>query len=414
MRSDTHFSQSPVNNGVLIDHVRYICSDMKKSERRMQESFRSQCARPFFGLWCAPIFPTAPSKDGAKAEQGLSKGGHLAKSPKSLVHPLHKALLSAHDTIERLTRENVTLREENARLTLKEQNISKALEDLTNLNIQAKKEREEVEARIKNMEENFQKEKKIWQDLSKHQLGEIRRFKISCLVAESHSQRMEEEVRESKLELFEGRRQVERKITSLEQSLHIQKEDTLARLSAMEGHWREMIRIRKENAASKPWESEERWQRRVSQLEEELKEKRSLDSNLIDKIDECRNIMTLWKQNQPELYQSEKKWESKCKALEESYRRELSEKEESWQRTVQDMERRYELEKMWLQKDEEWRKKTNSLEEEVKRLTEENTQLQESMAGKQNQKPWWKRRIKIWRRTQSDTSCTSEETVASI
>lgn len=197
------------------------------------------------------------------------------------MHPLHQALLSAQDTIEKLTRENVSLREENARLKLMELSTSDDLEELTGAYTQAKKENEEMEARVKKMEEDFQMDKKTWQDLSRQQLREISSFRVQLSVAQSHSHRMEDEVRESKRELYEGRRQVEREIASLGESLYIQREESAARRSAME----------------------------------------------------------------------------------------------SWQNIVQEMERKNELGKMWLQKEEEWRRKTNALEEEIKRLTNKSAQL---------------------------------------
>ncbi len=342
------------------------------------QPFQSHCAQPIFGLWRAPTFPTAASEDSVKVVLGHDKGQHLTKSPKSLMHPLHQGLLSAQDTLKKLTCENVTLREENAILTLKERSITEALEELTSLYAQAKEEREEMEARINKMEEDLQKEKKIWQDLSRHQLGEIRSFRIELLVAQSLRDHMEKEVRESKRELYEGRKQVEKEIISLEESLRIQRVENAARLSAVEDHHREVIRVREENAATKLRESEEKWQRRVSQLEEEMKEKRSTVSSLIDNVTaaagELRNTVILLNWNQSELCQSEKKWERKCIALEENYRKELTEKEESWQRRVQEMERKNEVEKMWLQKEKEWREKTSALEDEIKRLTKEDSQ----------------------------------------
>lgn len=268
------------------------------------QPFQSCCAQPIFGLWRAPVCPPAASEDGPKV--GHSKGEHLTKSPKSLVHSLHQALLSAQDAVKELTWENVSLREE--------------------------------------------------------------------------SRQMEEEVRETRRELCEGRRQARREIASLGESLCIQREENAARLSAMEDHWREVIRVIEENAATNLRESEEKWQRRLSQLEEEMKENRSFVGTLIQKVmavtGEHRNTMILLSQNQSELCQSRKKWESKCDALEESCRKQLTEKEESWQRTVQEMERKNELGKMWLQKEEEWRQKTRALEDEIKCLTRESGQLQ--------------------------------------
>lgn len=331
-------------------------------------------------MYHATVFPIAASEDVAKVEQGPNKGENLLVPPKSLVHSLHRALLSAQEQIKRLTAENIALKEKNSRLKLMELRSSEALEKVTSLHNQAQKEKEEMEAMIKKLEGDLQKEKNDYQVLSKHQLGEISSLKAKLLIAQSQSNWMEEELKESKRELHQGRRQVEREITSLEQSLHIQQEETAARLSSMEHHWKEVIRVKEENAATKLRETDKKWQRRVCQLEEEMKNRRSLVSSLTDQmmsaIAEHKSTITLFRQNQSEFSLKEKTWENKCNALEESYRRELTEKEESWQRRLQDMERRNELEKMWLQKETEWRHKTSSLEEEVRYLTRENTELQ--------------------------------------
>ncbi len=64
-----------------------------------------------------------------------------------------------------------------------------------------------MEATIKQMEENFQMEKKSFQDLNRHQLQEI----SGWLVDQSRSNQMEEELQESTRKVHEDRREVEYK-----------------------------------------------------------------------------------------------------------------------------------------------------------------------------------------------------------
>ncbi|TKS66051.1 hypothetical protein D9C73_000107 [Collichthys lucidus] len=81
---------------------------------------------------------------------------------------------------------------------------------------------------------------------------------------------------------------------------------------------------------------------------------------------------------QSDFYQHDKRWESQLNALEEKYRRALGAQEESWQKRVQEMERRNELERTWLQKEGEWRQRTDTLQDENQRL---NKELQGNFGG---------------------------------
>lgn len=136
-----------------------------------------------------------------------------------------------------LTYENDSLRRENARLTMKGLSTLGALEEQISLYTQAKAENEKTEARMKEMEEAFQKEKTTWQEVSRQQLGEINSYRMKLLDAQSLSHQMEEEVRESKKKIQEGRTQAEREITSLKESLCIQREEH----AALKDHWREVV-----------------------------------------------------------------------------------------------------------------------------------------------------------------------------
>ncbi|XP_071333653.1 golgin subfamily A member 6-like protein 22 [Trachinotus anak] len=253
-------------------------------------------------------------------------------------------------------------------------------------------DKEEMEGCIKTMEKAFQAEKEAWEEERGNQLGEIRSFRMKLLVAESHIHLMEEEVKVSKIE-----------IASLKESVFIQRQEN----AAIKDHWREVIRER-EDSATKLMESEEKWQRRVSRLMEEIQDNSSVDK-MMALIREQQKTLTVLSQTQSEFCQSERRWESKSNTLEESYRKALAEKEESWQKRMEEMERKINLEKMWLQKEGEWRQRTSVLEEELKQLIKENTQLQVLARKKKKRKPWWKRRFKL-RRTPQGRGSVLEET----
>ncbi|XP_027132198.1 trichohyalin isoform X2 [Larimichthys crocea] len=261
-------------------------------------------------------------------------------------------------------------------MTLKELSDHEALQQLTSLHTEAKKEKEEVEAKVKLMEE------------------EINSFKNKWLAAQSRNQQLEEEVRESTQELSECRRQVDRNISSVEDILYRQRQETAARISAMDHYWSEVVRVREEGAVR---ESEQKSQR-ISQLEEEVAEKGRLIHSLTN------NTMN----TKSDFHQHGKRWESQLNTLEEKYRRALSKQEEGWQKRVQEMERTNELERTWLQKEGEWRQRTDTLQDEIQRL---NKELQGPGSKKKKRKQWWKRRWKLRRRRWCiKTADSSEET----
>lgn len=268
--------------------------------------------RRLFGLRRAPQFPPTTSDDGVEVEQ-VPDEAVVLNSPKSLQHPLHEDLLSALDTVKRLTSENAALKEENSRLKL-ERPTREALEEMASLYTQANKEKDAMEDKIKTMEEDFQNHRKTWEDLHKHQLGEINHFRNKLSTV---SVQMDEVFEECKRELHETGRRATMEITSLKQSLRIQREENASILSDMEDYYTDLSRVTEENAATKLRESEEEWKRRVRQLEEII-EKKNLDSSLVDKLEDNGNTMTMLTQNQSKIHQSDEILENKSKALEES------------------------------------------------------------------------------------------------
>ncbi|KAK1902309.1 Serine/threonine-protein kinase MRCK gamma [Dissostichus eleginoides] len=318
------------------------------------------------------------------------------------------------------------LKEENFKLTMKDDSTSEALKELMSIQTQAKTEKDE-------MEEDFNKEQTTWSDLCCQRLEEITSLRTELSDAQSHIDHlneenakltikddstsealkelmekeeieakineMEEDVQIDKISLMtellvaqsnidhlkeepcDSRRQAEREIISLQESLSIQIQEGSARISAIEDHCREVIRGTEEEAATTLRESNEAWQGRFKQLEENIESQGGLISSLIDKMraaaDSHRETLNMLNRNRSELCESQKvRLESKHEALEETYQTELTEKENSCQRKVAEMMSRNELEKLLLQKEAEGMRRTSALEEEIQRLIREKRQLQ--------------------------------------
>ncbi|XP_034008226.1 myosin-10-like [Trematomus bernacchii] len=328
------------------------------------------------------------------------------------------------------------LREENAKLTIKDDSTSEAFEELMDLQTQAKMEKEEMVAKLNMVEEDFNKEKTTWSELSCQRLGEISSLGTELSDAQSHidhqkeenaklnmkddstseafkdlmglqtQAKMEKEEMAAKIneieedfekdktslkmelsdahsnidhlkeELLDSRRQAEREITSLQESFSIQIQESSARISATVDHWREVIRGTEEEAATTIRESKEAWQGRFKQLEKNIESKGGLISSLIDKMRASayshRQTLNLLSRNRSELCESQKSVD----ALKETYQTELTEKENSCQRRVAEMVSRNELERLLLQKEAEGMRRTSALEEEIQRLIREKRQLQ--------------------------------------
>ncbi|XP_071061704.1 putative leucine-rich repeat-containing protein DDB_G0290503 [Pseudochaenichthys georgianus] len=278
------------------------------------------------------------------------------------------------------------LKEEIAKRTMNDDSTSKAFEELFDLQTQTNEENEEMEAKINQMEEDFNKEKTTWSGLSSQRLEEISSLGTELLVAQSQIDHLKEEIAkrtmnddstseafeklfdlqtqvneeneemEAKInemeeefekdktslkmelsdahsniddlkeELLDSRSEAEREITSLQESFSIQIQESSARISATVDHWREVIRGTEEEAATTLRESKEAWHGRFKELEENIESKGDLISSLIDKM-----------RASADSHESQKSVESKHEALEETYQTELTEKENSDQRRVAEM-----------------------------------------------------------------------------
>ncbi|KAK5929014.1 hypothetical protein CgunFtcFv8_010283 [Champsocephalus gunnari] len=273
-----------------------------------------------------------------------------------------------------------------------------------------------MEAKINQMEEDFNKEKTTWSDLNCQRLEEISSLGTELLDAQSHIDHLKEEIAkrtmnddstseafeqlfdlqtqvneeneelEAKInemeeefekdktslkmelsdahsniddlkeELLDSRREAEREITSLQESFSIQIQES----SASVYHWKQVVRGTEEEAAKTLRESKLAWHGRFKELEDNIESKGDLISSLIYQI-----------RASADSHESQKSVESKHEALEETYETELTEKENSDQRRVAEMVSRNKLEKLLLQKEAEGICRTSALEEEVQRLIRE-------------------------------------------
>ncbi|KAK5921364.1 hypothetical protein CgunFtcFv8_025075 [Champsocephalus gunnari] len=255
------------------------------------------------------------------------------------------------------------LKEENAKQTMNDDRTSEAFEELFDLQTQVTEENEELEAKINQMKEDFNKEKTTWSDLNCQRLEEISSLGTELLDAQSHIDHLKEESAkrtmnddstseafeelfdlqtqateeneemEAKInqmkedfnkektslkmelsdahsnmdhlkeELLDSIREAEREITSLQESFSIQIRDS----SATVDYWREVVRGTEEEAATTLRESKEAWHGRFKELEENIESKGGLISSLIDQMRASAD--------------------SKHEALEETYQTELTEKE---------------------------------------------------------------------------------------
>ncbi|KAK5921357.1 hypothetical protein CgunFtcFv8_025070 [Champsocephalus gunnari] len=255
------------------------------------------------------------------------------------------------------------LKEESAKRTMNDDRTSEAFEELFDLQTQVTEENEELEAKINQMKEDFNKEKTTWSDLNCQRLEEISSLGTELLDAQSHIDHLKEESAERtmnddstseafeelfdlqtqateeneeleakinqmkedfnkektslkmelsdahsnmdhlKEELLDSIREAEREITSLQESFSIQIRDS----SATVDYWREVVRGTEEEAATTLRESKEAWHGRFKELEENIESKGGLISSLIDQMRASAD--------------------SKHEALEETYQTELTEKE---------------------------------------------------------------------------------------
>nr|XP_033933867.1 putative leucine-rich repeat-containing protein DDB_G0290503 isoform X2 [Pseudochaenichthys georgianus] len=193
------------------------------------------------------------------------------------------------------------LKEENAKLTIKDDSTSEAFEELMGLQTQTKMEKEEMEAKINQMEEDFNKEK----------------TSLRTELSDAHLN-----FDHLKDELFHSIREAEREIIFLQESFSIQIQD----MSATVVHWREVVRGTEEEAATTLRESKEAWHGRFKELEDNIKSKGDLISSLIDQM-----------RASADSHESQKSVESNHEALEETYETELTENENSDQRGVAEM-----------------------------------------------------------------------------
>lgn len=217
-------------------------------------------------------------------ENHHDKGRHIPTSSTPLVHVLHESLLSAKGKIQKLESENKSLKEENTSLVVTVLSISQSLEELKKLY----QEKEEMRFKIKEMHEDFQREKKALQDLNREKMEEICDLRTQLSVSQSRDIQMQEEVRKCELRCQIRGQQLEKdleisrrdllqsvtqrgaKLANFNETDCNLKEECSAKISACEEHYQEIIRTLKENTSAKLRDCEGEWRMKVEQLLSEL------------------------------------------------------------------------------------------------------------------------------------------------
>ncbi|XP_070783599.1 probable DNA double-strand break repair Rad50 ATPase [Enoplosus armatus] len=238
--------------------------------------------------------------------------------------------------------------------------------------------------------------------------------------------------KELKKEREKAKKEIEKRdeqIISLQQSLHAQREET-ERMRASVDEW-------KESSGAKGME--ERWQKKVSQLEEVLIEKDKLIARAnskrrartnahVDTLAQLNEAQSALKQSQvtceaveeklrKQLAERVQSFQTELREREESFRRELSFKEEIWRnklskkgsvqielsnRVIRNRKEISNLCESWERRAQQWGEEKRELEEtlhvkekeeaerieEIGRLTEVNIRLQERSMEKQNKSFW--------------------------
>nr|XP_033965432.1 myosin-10-like [Pseudochaenichthys georgianus] len=216
------------------------------------------------------------------------------------------------------------LKEENAKLTIKDDSTSEAFEELKGLQTQAKMEKEEMEAKINEVEEDFKKEKtSLRTELS------VVQSHIDHLKDENAKLTMKDDSTSENLEELMGlqtlaKTEMEAKVNHMEEDFNKEKTCLRTELSVVQSH---SDYLKEENAKltikddstseafEELMESKEAWHGRFKELEENIESKGGLISSLIDQMRASAD--------------------SKHEALEETYQTELT--ENSFQRRVAEM-----------------------------------------------------------------------------
>ncbi|XP_063731596.1 putative leucine-rich repeat-containing protein DDB_G0290503 [Eleginops maclovinus] len=286
------------------------------------------------------------------------------------------------------------MKEENARLTMKDVSTFEALEELMSLQTQAKVEKEEMEAKITEMEEHFKKEKTTLRTelsiaqshiaLMTEENARLTQNQVSTSEALNELMGLETQAKTEKEEM-------EAKINEIEEDVKKEKTSLSMELSVSQSHNQN---LNKENARLTPKEI---------CTSESLEELMGLQTQATSSERETLNLLC---QKDLELSESKKSFESKYVALEETYKKELTEKENSCQRRLAEMVSKNELEKMLLQREAEDRCRTSALEEEIQKLIREKKQPQ-TLTSRKQEKKWWKRRLHLRRQLRRARATTS-------
>ncbi|XP_033955492.1 myosin heavy chain, clone 203-like [Pseudochaenichthys georgianus] len=413
-------------------------------ERLLQKS-----SQPSVGSWHAPMFASAHTD----VVQGHNNGEHLAMSPKSLLQPLDQVLLYAEEKLKKQSLEEVALREEIAKMALKQVSTSEALEELMGFQTQANEEKEAMEAKINEMEEDFKKEKTTWSDLSCQRLEEISSLGTELLDARSHIDHLKEEnakltmkddsISEALKELMglhtQAKTEMEAKVNHMEEDFNKEKKSLRTELSVLQSH---IDHLKEENAkltmkddsTSEAFEELFDLQPQAKMEKEDFnKEKTSLKMKLPDahsnihhlkeellesRREAEREITSLQERFSIQIQESSATvdhWREVVRGTEEEPATTLRESKEAWQARFKELEENIEskgglisslIDQMRASAD----SKYEALEETYQtELTEKENSVAEMMLPKKPKKKWWERRLHLRRQLDRAIASTSRD-----
>ncbi|KAI9535599.1 hypothetical protein NQZ68_003153 [Dissostichus eleginoides] len=198
------------------------------------------------------------------------------------------------------------LKEENAKLTIKDDSTSKDLEELMGLQYQAKTEKEEMEAKVNQMEEDFNKEKTTWSDLSCQRLEEISSLGTELSVAQSHIDQLKEE--NAKLMIKdESTSEAFKEIKGIQTQAKMEKEEMEAKINYIEEDFKkEKTSLRTELSDA---------QSRIDHLKEENAKLMLKDDSTSENLEELMGLQTQAKTEKEEM-------DAKINQMEEDFNKE--------------------------------------------------------------------------------------------
>ncbi|KAK5854193.1 hypothetical protein PBY51_015284 [Eleginops maclovinus] len=251
-----------------------------------------------------------------------------------------------------------------SQLTLKEVSNSQDLEEFKRIQTQAKKEKHEMEAKMNETEEDFKREKtSLRTELSDAQshMDNLKKENAKLTMKDVSTSEALEELMGLQTQAKTEKEVMEAKINEMEEDFKKEKTCLRKELSVAQSH---IDHMKEENARLT--------QNQVS-TSEALEELMGLQTQATASQRQTLNLLS---QEDLELSQSKKCFERKYQAVEETYEKELTEKENSCQIRVAEMVSKDKMDKMFLQREAEDRPRTSAVEEEIQQLIRVKKHLQ--------------------------------------